>query len=202
MKWVSNHKPHSYLLNRYSSEDQRKHKSSAPLTFVRGIHRTPVNSPQKWPVTWKMFPFDDVIMTNIVSYQFLPQTPTKCPHHFMCSNITPLYMVIFDVGVYSILIYITNCTLFQIMECRFFLMFFSWWRYQMETFSALLALCAGNSPVTYEFPAQRPVTRSFDVFFDLRLAKQLSKQSRRRWFETPSRQLWLHCYVTIPTMMH
>ena len=39
----------------------------------------------------------------------------------------------------------------------------------METFSALLAICAGNSPVSGEFPAQRPVTRSFDVFFDLRL---------------------------------
>ena len=43
-----------------------------------------------------------------------------------------------------------------------------WWRHQMETFSALLALCAGNSPVSGEFPAQRPVTRSFDVFFDRR----------------------------------
>ena len=52
-----------------------------------------------------------------------------------------------------------------------------WWRHQMETFSALLALCAGNSPVTGEFPAQRPVTRSFDVFFGLRLNKRLSKQS-------------------------
>ena len=40
----------------------------------------------------------------------------------------------------------------------------SWWRHQMETFSALLAICAGNSPVPDEFPAQRPVTRSFDVF--------------------------------------
>ena len=44
----------------------------------------------------------------------------------------------------------------------------------METFSALLALCAGNSPSTGEFPTQRPVTRSFDVFFDLRLKKRLS----------------------------
>ena len=43
----------------------------------------------------------------------------------------------------------------------------SWWRHQMETFFALLALCAGKSPVPGEFPAQRPVTRSFDVFFDL-----------------------------------
>ena len=48
----------------------------------------------------------------------------------------------------------------------------------METFSALLAFCAGNSSATGEFPAQRPVTRSFDVFFDLRLNKRLSKQSR------------------------
>ena len=46
----------------YSGADQRKHQSSASLTFVRGIHREPVNSPHKWPVTRKMLPFDDVIM--------------------------------------------------------------------------------------------------------------------------------------------
>ena len=46
----------------YSIADQRKHESSAPLAFVRVIHRGPVNSPHKWPVTRKMFPFDDVIM--------------------------------------------------------------------------------------------------------------------------------------------
>ena len=46
---------------------------------------------------------------------------------------------------------------------------FAWWRHQMAIFSALLALYAGNSPITGEFPSQRPVTRSFDVFFDLRL---------------------------------
>ena len=46
----------------YSDVDQRKHQSSASLAFVRGIHRVPVNSPHKWPVTRKMFPFDDVIM--------------------------------------------------------------------------------------------------------------------------------------------
>ena len=56
----------------------------------------------------------------------------------------------------------------------------------MKTFSALLAICAGNSPVPGDFPAQRPVTRSFDIFFDLRLIKQLSKQSWGWWFETPS----------------
>ena len=73
----------------------------------------------------------------------------------------------------------------------------TWWRHQMETFSALLALCAKNSPVTGEFPSQRPVTRSFGVFFDLCLSKRLSKQSRRRWFQTPSSSLWCHCNVSI-----
>ena len=46
----------------YSGADQRKHQSSASLAFVRGIHRSPVNCPHNWPVTRKMFPFDDVIM--------------------------------------------------------------------------------------------------------------------------------------------
>ena len=55
--------------------------------------------------------------------------------------------------------------------------------------SALLALWA----VTGEFPPPRPVTGSFDVFFDLRRDKRLSQQSRRRWFETPLCSLWLHC---------
>ena len=62
---------------------------------------------------------------------------------------------------------------------------FAWWRHQMETFSALLAI-----RVSGEFPAQRPVTRSFDVFFDLRLNKRLSKQLGGWWFGTLSRPLW------------
>ena len=55
----------------YSDADQRKHQSAASLAFVRGIRRGPVNSPHKWPVTRKMFPFDDVIMdchVCLVSY--------------------------------------------------------------------------------------------------------------------------------------
>ena len=65
-----------------------------------------------------------------------------------------------------------------------------WWRHQMGTFSELLANCAGNSPVTGEFPAQRPVTRSFDVFFDPRLNKRLSKQSL-------SCPLWRNCKANV-----
>ena len=66
------------------------------------------------------------------------------------------------------------------------------WRLQMETFSALLAICARNSQVPGEFPAQSPVTRSFDVFFDLCLNKRLSKQWWGWWFETLPRPLWRH----------
>ena len=79
----------------YSGADQRKHQSSASLAFVRGIHRCPVNSPHKWPVTRKMFPFDDVIMwlvlLSISSY--LPPLPHPLPyfhlhhlHHYQHAN--------------------------------------------------------------------------------------------------------------------
>ena len=71
----------------------------------------------------------------------------------------------------------------------------AWWRHQLETFSALLAICAGNSSITDEFPTQRPVTRSFGVFFDLRLNKRLSKQWWGWWFEVPSRSVWRHFKV-------
>ena len=73
----------------------------------------------------------------------------------------------------------------------------SWWCHQMETFSALLAICAGNSPVPGEFPTQRLVTRSFDVYFDLHPNKRLSKQSWGWWFETLSCPLWHHRNVII-----
>ena len=71
---------------------------------------------------------------------------------------------------------------------------YSWWRHQMEIFSA------GNSPVTGEFPSQRAATRSFDVFFDLSLNERLNKQSWGWWFDTPTRPLWRHCNVTSPSM--
>ena len=82
--------------------------------------------------------------------------------------------------------------LFQAEHC-YILSYITWWRHQMEIFSALLAICAGNSPVTGEFPAHRPVTRCFDIFFDLRLNTRLSKQWWCWWFETP---LWRHSNET------
>ena len=58
----------------------------------------------------------------------------------------------------------------------------AWWRHQMETFSALLALCEGYPSVTGGFPSLRLVTGSFDVFFHMRLNKRLSNQLKRMWF--------------------
>ena len=87
------------------------------------------------------------------------------------------------------------CTLQRITKKLVVFSYYTWWRHQIETFSALLALCEGNSPGTGEFPSQRPVTRGFDAFFALCLNKRLSKQSRRLWFETPLRSIWRHCNV-------
>ena len=72
----------------------------------------------------------------------------------------------------------------------------------METFSALLALCERNSPVTNGFRDNAgPVTKSFEVFFDPRMNKRFSKQTRRRWFETPSRLLWRNCNDMVCAVM-
>ena len=62
----------------YSGADKSKHQSSASLDFVWGIHRGPVNSPHKWPVTRKMFPFDDVIMTFVEVYRSLQWRHYEC----------------------------------------------------------------------------------------------------------------------------
>ena len=88
----------------------------------------------------------------------------------------------------------THCIYFEAKKHRTMhgLPWITWWRNQMETFSALLAICAGNSPVPGDFPTQRPVTRSFDVYFDMRPNKRLSKQSWGWWFETLSHPFWRH----------
>ena len=72
----------------YSDADQRKHQSPESLVLVRGIHRGPVNSPHKWPVTQEMFPFDDVIM--LCSNCGL--TSSQCPYHTQWASITKKIM--------------------------------------------------------------------------------------------------------------
>ena len=82
----------------YWSVHQRKHQSSASLTFMRGIHRGPVNSPHKGPVTRKMFPFDEVIMMMLWSIQKLHQTwyssqpyRNECVGSFQCKSYDQSY---------------------------------------------------------------------------------------------------------------
>ena len=96
--------------------------------------------------------------TNIIGNIYI------CIHSSLWSNVYIMNLIRWP-------IYLTNLSQ---SDC-----IVTWWRHQMETFSALLAICAGNSPVSGEFSAQRPVTRSFDVFFDLCPNKQLSKQMVR-----------------------
>ena len=200
----------------------RKHQSSASLAFVRGIHRWPVNSPHKGPVTRKMFLFDDVIMRHDITghlrcYRNVLYPPDGSRNR-RCKYKTYLYfhnktkarsllrlVVDTESGVLNQCGFSIVCS----WPCRFvnrvcnqwwYRRCFcneprgqidvpvnevagpgkecfvpvgnnrnsplqwradsSWWRHQMEIFSALLALCVGNSPVTGEFPLQRPVTRS------------------------------------------
>ena len=88
-----------------SGADQtKKHQSSASLAFVWGIHRRPVNSPHKWPVTRKMFPFDDVIMMNII------------PHiHQSCSQYLHICSCIWSGNV----CYKSDNTRFTVNSCSF-----------------------------------------------------------------------------------
>ena len=169
-----------------SGADHRKHQSFVSLAFVWGIQWWPVNSPHKWPLTWKCFH----LMTSSSACQSSVLTTSLLK---ISLDLTYLWMKIAGIILNAI-----NRCLIEIALLCYFCAFHNalkfpwqvlttyeqgrtWWRHQMGTFSALLALCVGNSLVTGEFPSQRPVTRSFDVFFDLRLNKQLSKQSRCRW---------------------
>ena len=116
-----------------SGADQRKQQSSASLAFVRGIHRLPVISPHKRPVTRKCFH----LMTS------------SCVRLFMSNEFTQgtsLSLIVWRwcrVGSWKWRnIGSGNCSIFI------------WWRHQIETFPALLAICAGNLPVRGEFPTQ------------------------------------------------
>ena len=84
---VSNHQPRDCLLSIYWGQDQRKHQSSASLAFVRGIHRWPVNSPHKRPVSRKIFPIDDVIVSCYGIHVFFWELP-----NFLNVSQSPQYM--------------------------------------------------------------------------------------------------------------
>ena len=74
----------------YSDADQRKHQCSALLAFVQGIHQGPVNSPHKWTVTRKMFPFDDVIMYILKQQSCSGRLKNICPQ---CHRVMPISVI-------------------------------------------------------------------------------------------------------------
>ena len=131
--------------------------------------------PHKGPVTRKMFPIDDVIMKVLI-----PHVPVLRTHG------TPINTCIYAmalVGAWQsagIVFYI------EINMPSFFHDDVIKWKH----FPRHWTLCG---EFTGEFPSQRPVTRNFDVFFDLCLIKHLRTQSRGWWFETPLRSLWRQC---------
>ena len=170
-----------------SGANQRKHQSSTSLVFVRGIHRWPVNSPHKWPVTRKMFPFDDVIMP--FSYWIYVR---KLKHILGLCYFPTLrgHGLTTSVLVEVLLSYASNIVVGDHMGAQGPIheeLWFSWWRHQMEPFSALLTLARGI--------LRSPVDSPHKGRWRGALNKWLSKQSRSRWFDTPSHPLWRHCNV-------
>ena len=159
----------------YSGADQRRHQSSASLALVRGIHREPVNSPHKWPVTRKMFPFDDVIMTRKYSI-----TRMSVPMQLPCQEQIKEYPA-------------PRCNDQYVLEITFiceFLLTLHWRHNGRDSVSnhqpnecllsrlirrrskktsklRVTGLCAGNSPETGEFPAQRASNAEMFPFDDV-----------------------------------
>ena len=168
-----------------SGADQRKHQNSASLAFVRGIHRWPVNSPHKGPVTRKMFPFEDVIMygyvkssqwiyTHIIWDHFtgtgeiirLPQDQWNDTERIMVkyradSRFAPSQWetALLCSGVSLSL----SATLEPALK-----IYYLWRRYHIETLSALLALCQ-------DIPLTKASDAGFQVFFVVSLHNLLNR---------------------------
>ena len=171
--------------------------------FVGGIHRLPVDSHHKGPSYAELWCFrwcslkqtgeqtvELPVIWDVLTLMWLCCNRwfwfyPKCNiHHGSVNMFYPLHPIARPRGRHI------ECPIFRSM------FYLCGDQYMMTSsngiISALLAICAGNSPVNGEISAQRPVARSFDVFFDLRLNERLSKQSWGWWFETPSRPLWRH----------
>ena len=179
----------------------------------RGIHRSPVDSSGKGkePVTWRFDFFFVVSLNKLFCKQptSLFETPWRshdvaamCQYHdFIMDNVFNInsregqivhVLVHLDLSCFSIRHKnLQTCGLFLVRITHDDVI--NW-----KHFRVTRPLC-GEFTGPGEFPTQRPVTRSFDVFFDLRLNKQLSKQPWGWWFETPSWSLWRQCNAMIRT---
>ena len=181
-----------------------KHHTTNPEVFVYFVSHKPINL--LWPIGNILKWFQHTNVWILIFSKFLSDFRHKCSCQTTLVRMIEKWKVALDNcknGKHSCcrlqeafnslpyVLLIATLTAYG-MDIKSSKLISTWWRHQMETFSALLVICAGNSPVLGEFPTQRPVMWSFDVFFDLRLNKRLSKQSWGWWFETLSRPLWCH----------
>ena len=147
-----------------------------------GIHRSPVNSPRKGPVTRKMLPFDDVILRCLETHRYL---------HFM-EALALGVLVYFHFRYFFLIEFHRTTSWFSFLSTAHSRQptncLVTGWRHEMETLSALLTLCEGIPPVTGRLASQRPMTL-FGVFFDVRFNNLLNKQSCSRYFETTWRSV-------------
>ena len=160
---VSNHRHLDCLLNRLFKRRSKKTSKLCVTGLCGGNPPVTDGFSHKGPVTRKKFHL--MSHGNVIFFRDVLPTNRKLGLKisvYTTSFYTELCQTTADVNeskVYSCF-YFHNWTLISYWQNVS-----AWWRHQMETFSALLAICAGNSPVPGEFPAQRPVTQSFDVFF-------------------------------------
>ena len=192
---LSNHQPHDC-----SDADQRKHQSSASLAFVRGIHRSPVNSPHRWPVTRKMSSFDDVIVWLAIFWVMAMLAPDPA-----LSRKLILWRVFFLIHgnamrtisekLYSLHGYKLALTL-QDPQHNHTVVSQETNLYMMTSSNGNIFRVTGHLCGEFTGPQWIPHTKASDAellcYFDLHPNKRLSKQLWGWWFETQSRPLWRH----------
>ena len=140
-----------------------------------------------------------IVAVNILRWYCL----TSCRRLSQCLLAIVIYIYIY---IYIYICIFNNLYIHVTMQTNSWLMITSHNNMMTSSYGNIFRftypLCYWNSPVTGEFPTQRSVTRSFDIFYDLLLNKRLSKQSWGWWFETPSRLLWRHCNEPAHTKKH
>ena len=165
---VSNHRHIDCLFNRLFRRRSNKTSKLRATGICEGNSPVTGEFPSQMVSNAEnMFPFDDVILTRVAETWLYDRAVGKWSQQLLRKDMPHCIRTYFTAQ----LIYVGKAKgCLMILTC-------AWWRHQMETFSALLATYRGNSPVIGEFPEPRPVTRIFDVVFDLRLNEWLSKQS-------------------------
>ena len=178
----------------YSDADQRKHESSASLAIVRGIHRDRwiPRTKGQWRGKWSHLMTSSCICNSVIidGWRFPPDIWNKL-FGFACRHFP--YGNVFLVSMRLVWRrFKTQRPEQHGRHLAVFLSAFSWMISMHDDVIKWMHFPRYWSLVwDYRWiPSPRPVTRSFDIFFDLRLNKQLSKQPRRRWIEAPWRWLW------------